>query len=361
RLKSLDTFRGISLVIMIFVNYRGGGYWFFRHSAWNGLTLADLVFPWFVFIMGTSMALSFRGALRRGIPRFKLILKVLKRAMILFALGVMISNSKGAFDLRTLRVPGVLQRLALTYLVLGIMEAALAKSHDPHQWWSLVRDVVGNLGQWAAVLMFVAVHCCLTFLLPVPGCPKGYLGPGGLQHGGAYENCTGGATAYIDRMIFGTEHMYGHPTCMIPYQTTVPLDPEGVLGTLTSIFLCFLGLQAGKVILIFQGWKSRVSRWMCWSLVTGLVAGCLCKFSAEDGFIPINKNLWSLSYVMALASMAFLLLSVCFLAVDIFRVWSGAPFIYPGMNSIVIYLLHEILHWYFPVQFKVGETHAEQL
>jgi heparan-alpha-glucosaminide N-acetyltransferase len=102
------------------------------------------------------------------------------------------------------------------------------------KWWAPVRDVVGNGFQWTFALAFVAVHCCLTFLLPVPGCPKynpflvkldeglfyltccrGYLGPGGIQDAGMYANCTGGAAGYIDRLIFGTEHIYKHPTCKV--------------------------------------------------------------------------------------------------------------------------------------------------
>ncbi|KAL8165913.1 UNVERIFIED_CONTAM: hypothetical protein K2H54_056741 [Gekko kuhli] len=67
RLRSLDTFRGLALAIMVFVNYGGGKYWFFKHQSWNGLTVADLVFPWFVFIMGTSIALSLSSMLRRGL------------------------------------------------------------------------------------------------------------------------------------------------------------------------------------------------------------------------------------------------------------------------------------------------------
>lgn len=92
RLRSLDTFRGLSLVIMVFVNYGGGRYWFFRHESWNGLTVADLVFPWFVFIMGTSIALSFHSLLRGGASRCSLLWKTVWRSLQLFLIGLFIIN-----------------------------------------------------------------------------------------------------------------------------------------------------------------------------------------------------------------------------------------------------------------------------
>nr|XP_014353938.1 PREDICTED: heparan-alpha-glucosaminide N-acetyltransferase-like [Latimeria chalumnae] len=94
RLRSLDTFRGISIVIMIFVNYGGGRYWFFKHESWNGLTLADLVFPWFVYIMGTSISLSLNSMLRRGQSKWKLLQKVIWRSILLFLIGILIINPK---------------------------------------------------------------------------------------------------------------------------------------------------------------------------------------------------------------------------------------------------------------------------
>ena len=84
--------------------------------------------------------------------------------------------------------------------------------------------------QWILMLLVLALHSYLTFLLPVPGCPSGYLGPGGLQNEGQYRNCTGGSARYIDIKIFGREHIYQHPTAKIIYDTTEPFDPEGFLG-----------------------------------------------------------------------------------------------------------------------------------
>jgi hypothetical protein len=89
--------------------------------------------------------------------------------------------------------------------------------------------------QWILMLLVLALHSYLTFLLPVPGCPSGYLGPGGLQNKGQYRNCTGGSARYIDIKIFGREHIYQHPTAKIIYDTTEPFDPEGFLGEHYSV------------------------------------------------------------------------------------------------------------------------------
>lgn len=366
RLRSLDTFRGISLLVMIFVNYAGGHYWFFHHAAWDGLTIADLVFPWFVFIMGTSIAIAFKSYLRHNVSRKKLFLKVIRRSLILFTLGLLVSNraKKGReVSLSSLRIPGVLQRLAISYFVVAAMEVVFAQAEDVHQnkWWSFVRDIIPFWPEWLVAFILLSVHICLTFLLPVPGCPIGYLGPGGLHDNSSYTNCTGGAAGYIDKWFFGDHHVYQHPTTKIPYLTVEPHDPEGILGALTSIFLCFLGLQAGKIIIYHQDWMGRVKRWLLWCLLTGLVAGTLCEYSQYDGWIPVNKNLWSVSYILATASMAYFLLTTCYLLVDVFKYLSGAPFFFTGMNSIVVYICSEVFSIYFPIQFSVIDTHAAQL
>merc|ERR1719273_1218987 len=92
RVRSLDAFRGLAIVIMIFVNYGGGGYSFFAHARWNGLTVADLVFPWFMWIMGVSMVISIQSQLRKSVSRRKMILNVLRRSAILFFLGLVINS-----------------------------------------------------------------------------------------------------------------------------------------------------------------------------------------------------------------------------------------------------------------------------
>ena len=172
------------------------------------------------------------------------------------------------------------------------------------------RDITSCRYQWLVVLTCVAVHTAITFLLPFPGCPTGYLGPGGVHDHGAHANCTGGSATIIDISVFGADHIYRHPTARRVYATDAPYDPEGLLGALTSVFLVYCGAQAAKTMLAFGHWRDRVRRWLAWAVVLGLVSGGLCGFSKEGGIIPVNKNLWSLSFVTATASMAFVLLSI---------------------------------------------------
>ncbi|XP_061196047.1 heparan-alpha-glucosaminide N-acetyltransferase-like isoform X2 [Saccostrea echinata] len=364
RLKSLDTFRGISIIVMIFVNYGGGGYWFFRHSRWNGLTFADLVFPWFIWIMGTAMVYSFTGLLRRVTPKHKIFWKIFKRSCILFVLGLLI-NTGGceATALTKLRIPGVLQRFAGTYFVVASIHMFFAKTVDVsmYTYWGFIRDIVDYWLEWIFYLVFVTAHIVITFVLDVPGCPKGYVGPGGLHENGQHMNCTGGAAGYIDRKVFGEGHIYQSPTCKEIYKTTVPYDPEGLLGTLNSIFLCFLGLQAGKILMTYKEPAARVKRFIIWGVILCIIAGALCEFKKDGGAIPINKNLWSLSFVLCMAGFAFFLLAFCYLTIDVYKVWSGAPFYFPGMNSIFMYIAHTTYQNFFPVGWKVDENHWQLL
>lgn len=371
RLQSLDTFRGISLIIMVFVNYGGGRYWFFRHASWNGLTVADLVFPWFVFIMGTSIALSFNKLLRSGSTRSFLLKKVLWRTMLLFVIGVVIINPnycQGPLSWDNLRIPGVLQRLAWSFLVVACLDLLVARAHldiiTMDTWWSPVVDILLYWPAWLCVLLLEVLWLCLTFLLPVPGCPIGYLGPGGIGDSGLYANCTGGAAGHIDRWLLGERHIYQTPSSRVIYNSHIPFDPEGILGSINSILMTFLGLQAGKIILHYRDLhKSIMSRFLIWGLFLGVISAILTRCSKEQGFIPVNKNLWSLSYVTTLACFAFVLLVLIYYIVDVRKWWSGAPFCYTGMNSILVYVGHEVFENYFPFRWRMvnNQSHAEHL
>ncbi|XP_041486038.1 heparan-alpha-glucosaminide N-acetyltransferase-like isoform X2 [Lytechinus variegatus] len=366
RLKSLDAFRGFSLIIMIFVNIGGGKYPFFGHSIWNGLTVADLVFPWFIWIMGVSITMSFYALLRHGVSRREMMYKIVRRSIILFGLGIIID---GGIDFSTFRVPGVLQRIAISYLVVATVHLFSVK-HKVEEYritravYRELRDLLDYWHEWIIMLSFLALHVCLTFLLPVPGCPTGYLGPGGplVGENGSLENCTGGAANYIDKVILTYNHIYPRGTPRRIYKTTVPHDPEGILGTLTSIFMTFLGLQAGKIFHLFSFARDRIIRFLIWCVLTGVIAGGLCGFSKEEGIIPVNKNLWSVSFILTTASMAFFLLAIFYYLIDVHHLWTGVPFYFVGMNSIAVYCGSEVLGDYFPFCWKpVYNTHAELL
>uniref|UniRef100_A0A667XMI5 Heparan-alpha-glucosaminide N-acetyltransferase n=1 Tax=Myripristis murdjan TaxID=586833 RepID=A0A667XMI5_9TELE len=359
RLRSLDTFRGISLVIMVFVNYGGGRYWFFRHESWNGEIM-------FVFIMGTSIALSVNSLLRVGTSRCSLLWKTVWRSLQLFIIGVLIINPnycQGPLSWYNLRIPGVLQRLAWSYLVVACLNLLVARVHMDNlpssAWWYPAREILLYWPAWLCMLLLEMIWLCLTFLLPVPGCPTGYLGPGGIGDMGLYPNCTGGAAGYIDRWLLGESHIYQTPSSRVIYATHVPFDPEGVLGSINSIFMTFLGLQAGYIILHYKDLHSKImSRFLIWGLilrypVTFLYINILLHFCSR----------MSLSYVTTLACFAFVMLVLVYYTVDVKKWWSGAPFYYPGMNSILVYVGHEVFEEYFPFRWQMinSQSHAEHL
>lgn len=371
RLRCVDTFRGISLIIMVFVNYGGGKYWYFKHSSWNGLTVADLVFPWFVFIMGSSIFLSMTSMLQRGCSKLKLMWKITWRTFLLICIGIIVVNPNyclGPLSWDKVRIPGVLQRLGVTYFVVAVLELSFAKpvpdscALEGH--CSSLRDLVSSWPQWLFILTLESIWLGVTFFLPVPGCPVGYLGPGGIGDGGKYPNCTGGAAGYIDRLLLGDEHLYQHPSSAVLYHTEVTYDPEGILGTINSIVMAFLGVQAGKILLYYKDQtKDILIRFTAWCCVLGLISVALTEVSENEGFIPVNKNLWSISYVTTLSSFAFFILLVLYPVVDVKGIWTGAPFFYPGMNSILVYVGHEVFENYFPFQWKLedNQSHREHL
>lgn len=351
RIQSVDTFRGIAVLLMIFVNNGGGQYVWFNHSAWFGLTVADLVLPWFAWTMGLTIAISKRAELRITTSRVKITLRCLLRTVILILLGVMI-NSIHSKSLSELRFPGVLQLLAISYFVCATLEIIFMKPYSQDTLLQFGRfasfhDILDSWPQWLFMGVIITTHTLITFLLPVPNCPKGYFGPGGeLDHRGQYMNCTAGAAGHIDRSIFGS-HMYSKTSDPV-YGTTLPYDPEGLMNTVSAILIVYLGVHAGKILLYFYQYNFRIIRWLLWAVATGLIAGILCNFERQGGVIPISKKMMSLSFVLSTSSFAFLLFAFLYFLIDYRQFWTGAPFIYAGANPIFLYVGHLLTRKLFP-------------
>eukprot|EP00049_Salpingoeca_infusionum_P019040 m.359867 g.359867 ORF g.359867 m.359867 type:complete len:764 (-) comp18782_c0_seq1:82-2373(-) len=403
RLHSLDSFRGFALTIMIFVNYGGGGYFFFDHSIWNGLTVADLVFPWFIWIMGTSMAIAFNSLLSKSTSRLTMLWKVARRSSILFIVGILIIGN--LHDLYTGRIPGVLQRFAISYLGVGLIILfmpklphlfvapdsksdlkipALAQGYSKrkartdlesinNQSYARFSDILPYLWEWVVVAVVGLSHVFISLYVTAPGCPQGYLGPGGeLAEFGRFMPtdgstctgetfcCEGGIAGYLDRWVLSWHHIYRHPTSEDTYKTGY-YDPEGILGSLTSILMCYFGLQAGRIIIHYDSHTSRTIRWLLWSVFCGVIAAGLSGCSKNEGVIPISKNLWSFTFITVMSCFGFFLFTVFYWVIDVWKLWDGAPFRYVGMNSIFIYVFHETFNPNFPFSwvYRYGDvTHG---
>ncbi len=133
------------------------------------------------------------------------------------------------------------------------------------------------------------------------------------------------------------------------------------MGILTGILLCYLGVQAGHCFVHSTRVRRVCAHWLMWSIICGCFGLGLSYGGQSDSWIPINKNLWSLTFVFTLASLAFMILTILYLLVDVRQWFTGAPFVWLGMNSIAIYMCHGLFAASFPVQIQVNNTHAKQL
>ncbi|XP_011635284.1 heparan-alpha-glucosaminide N-acetyltransferase-like [Pogonomyrmex barbatus] len=354
RVKAIDAFRGVSILFMIFVNDGSGSYSILGHATWNGLLMGDLIFPCFIWIMGICVPIALSAQLKRGVSKLQISYSILKRSFLLFLIGVALNTLGTNAQLENIRIFGVLQRFGVAYLFVGLMYLRLTPQQlkTDQNSTRIVResqDILNLLPHWIVMLCLVFTHCSLTFGLPVPGCPAGYLGPGGRHEDGEYFNCTGGAAGYIDKTVLTLNHIYQRPTIKSVYGSG-PFDPEGILGCLTAIFQVFLGVHAGIILMIYKNWKERIIRWLLWTAFYGCL-GCSFHFT---GIIPVNKNLWSLSFVFVSTSFALAFFSICYLLIDVIKVWRGGPFRIPGMNALVLYVGHSMCYQIFPFHWRIG-------
>ncbi|HKJ93824.1 MAG TPA: DUF5009 domain-containing protein, partial [Longimicrobiales bacterium] len=296
RLTSLDAFRGATIAAMLLVNNPGTWahiYAPLEHARWNGWTPTDLIFPFFLFIMGVALTFSLGRRQERGAGRADLMEKIVRRSIILMGLGLVLHGFP-SYHLATLRIPGVLWRIGLAYL----FAAPLAV----YAGWRLQAAVAGALllGYWA-----------LQTLVPVPGAGAGVLQPG-MDLG-----------AYIDRAVFGTQHLWPQ---------SVTWDPEGLLSTLPAIGTVITGILAGHWIRSARS-RPRIALGMLGAGAVGLALGWLWGL-----VFPINKSLWTSSYVLFTSGFALVLLAACYWAIDIrgWRRWA-TPFVAFGMNAIAAY------------------------
>lgn len=304
RLLSLDVFRGLTIAAMILVNDPGNqhAYWPLEHAEWNGWTPTDLIFPFFLFIVGVSMVLSFASRLKRGASRSDLLLHSLKRAAIIVAIGIAL-NAFPYYHVWPIRFAGVLQRIGIAYAAAALITL-----------WTERR------GRIIAILALVGGYWALMRFVPVPG-----FGVPGRDI--PLLDPVHNWAALIDRAIVPGRLYLGTS------------DPEGLLSTLPAIGTVLLGVLTGEWLRSKASPSRKALGMFAWG-VAGLLAGKLF-----DLWMPINKNLWTSSFVVFTAGFALVVLSACYWAVDI-RGWRGSwtrPFLVFGTNAIVAYTLASLL------------------
>ncbi|MDR3762681.1 MAG: heparan-alpha-glucosaminide N-acetyltransferase domain-containing protein [Acidobacteriota bacterium] len=307
RLFSLDVFRGLTVGLMILVNDgEGPSFHQLEHSTWNGWTLTDLVFPFFLFITGVSLTFSFSSRLKAG-TKLAQLPHIVRRALIIFAIGLLI-NGAPHFDFATWRVYGVLQRIAIGYLVGSVLYL-----------WCSTRV------RWAVIAGCLLGYWALMRWVPVPG-----YGVPGVDI--PLLDMDRNWVAWLDRKLL-PGHLYEQVR-----------DPEGLLSTIPALATALLGVAAGEWIRALRRQPMRLLRRLA------AVGALLFAASAVwDVWFPINKKLWTSSYVLMAAGLAMLTLAACYWLVDV-KQWRGRWTVVPlvfGTNTIFAYALSEFGATYF--------------
>lgn len=302
RLVSLDVFRGVTMAAMVIVNNPGDWstvYAPLLHAEWHGWTPTDLIFPFFLFIVGVSITLSRKSARWASIGR---------RAALVFALGLFLAGYP-RFDVNHWRVPGVLQRIAVCYLFAAaayhvIVETARADEGFRRRLVIVLSLAVSlAVGYWAIVM-----------LVAPPGGVPGDLTP------------EGNLGAHIDRAVFGS-HIW-----------KPRWDPEGLLSTIPAISTTLFGLAAGIWLR-----SDANARHKAYGLLAAGIAG-VAAGELWNLVFPINKNLWTSSYAVFTAGTASILLGVSYWVVDVrgWRAWTK-PFVILGSNAITLFVVSALL------------------
>lgn len=299
RLIALDTFRGATIALMILVNNPGTWahvYAPLRHAQWHGCTLTDLVFPFFLFIVGVAMRFSFE---KYEMCKYgSLFWKIINRTITIFVFGLLLNAFpfiKQDWDWSTLRILGVLQRIALAYFFASII---------------VIRtDIKG--------LVMISFGLLVSYWLLLTG----YGWYSGLDPYGLKTNLV----LVFDKLILGESHLWGG--------TGIQFDPEGLLSTIPSIVTILIGFLVGTMIKTANDHKDNAQRMAVLGALL-VILGWIWAF-----LFPINKQLWTSSYVLYTGGIATIVLSAMIWLIDVqgLKLWSK-PFVIFGSNSIFIFV-----------------------
>jgi predicted acyltransferase len=319
RLVSLDVFRGLVIASMILVEnpgWRAHTYAQLEHAAWFGATCTDMIFPSFLFMVGLAIPYSFASRLAHGADRVKLALRVLRRSIILILLGIAL-NGFPDYHWHTLRFPGVLQRIGVCYFVCSIVYLLVTRSREDTETSSRT-ILIASLAVAA-----IAVYWALLKLVPVPGIGAGHL------------DSYGNLPAYIDRHIFGLNHMWAWG---LTSGRGVTYDPEGLLSTLPSLFNTFAGILTADWLRSRRSAKTKA---------LGITFSGIALISiglALSPLMPLNKRIWTSTFSLFTVGVSLTVFAALYFLIDLRRHRRGlTPFLVLGMNAILAYVISNIL------------------
>ena len=304
RLRSVDALRGLTVAAMVLVNNPGtwsAVYAPLRHAAWHGWTPTDMVFPFFLFVVGVSIPLALGPALERGATGLPA--RVVRRAAVIFGLGLLL-HALPFFPLADLRIPGVLQRIAVCYLLAALLVLATGGARG----WRAQGAVAGALlvGYWLLMTRVAA-----------PGHVAGDLSP------------EGNLAGYVDRLVLGTRHIW---------RASRFYDPEGILSTLPATATTLLGVLAGHWLRAGRS-GARIVGGLAAAGLAATALGWLWGLS-----FPVNKSLWTSSYALLMAGLAALALAACYWIIETRgrRGWA-APFAVLGVHALTLFFLSSLM------------------
>ncbi|XP_030441219.2 uncharacterized protein LOC115663353 [Syzygium oleosum] len=363
RLVSLDVFRGLSVVLMIVVDHAGGIFPAINHSPWDGLTLADYVMPFFLFIVGVSLGLGYKKMPCRASATRKVLLRALKLLLLgLFLQGGYfhgVGSLDYGVDMEQMRFMGILQRIAIAFMVAALCEIWLKGDDDVKSAFSLLKKYRSH---WAVVLVLTTVYISLLYGLYVPDweyriptespslSQERILVKCGVR-GNTGPACN--AVAMIDREVLGIRHLYRKPAyartkqCSIhspesgplpanaPSWCQAPFDPEGLLSSVMAVVTCLVGLHFGHVIVHFKDHGDRTFHWMVSSSFLVALGLALDLFGMH-----VNKALYTCSYMAVTAGVAGILFTLIYLMVDFGGLRHTTTVLeWIGKNAMTIYVL----------------------
>jgi predicted acyltransferase len=308
RLMSLDIFRGLMVAGMILVDNPGSdekAYGIIKHAEWNGWTTADFIFPSFLFLVGISIVFSFRARLQPGESRPQILWHAFKRSLILIAVGLFVNASPiVGLDVHSWRFEGVTQRIAFCYFVAAILVL-----------WSDFR------GQLIAIVVCLVGYWALLRFVPVPG-----FGVPGRDV--PFMDPNRNIAAWLDRKPF-TGHLFD-----------VTRDPEGIISTIPAIATTLIGVLTGHWLRSNRARRKIVARMILFGIL-GLIAG-----EVWNVWFPINKYLWTSSFVLFTGGFALVFLAFLYWMLEI-KLWRGAwtmPILVLGMNAIAGFVADSLVY-----------------
>jgi predicted acyltransferase len=301
RLASLDVMRGLTIAGMILVTDPGTYSAVFpplTHAAWQGATPTDMIFPAFLFMVGVSTVFSIEARMRRGATPAALIVHILIRTVVLLVLGLLV-NGFPFYDLHHLRIPGILQRIALCYAAAALLYLTIARVGKAE---SAVESSAQNATTRTAAVLIIAIA---ILLIGYWALLRYFPGPG---FGPARYDSLGYLGAYIDRAVFTTRHLWAWgltPGYGVTY------DPEGLLSTLPAFANTLLGVLTGVWLRMPRPARSKAADLLYFGALLFLVAWPL------SSLMPINKRIWTSTFALLSGGVALLAFALLYWLLDI--------------------------------------------